>query len=168
MKKVCCDCKKELPLSEFWKNSSTKDGHQSVCKRCMSVRNRKYQRENPEKIREHAKKHYRKYAEEKRIGDRIRMNNRQVYLDTLKTPCVKCGESRPYLIQFHHINPSTKTFGVGDGSNAHKSKDAVISEVKKCVCLCANCHAEFHHLYGNKPKNPVDDLKEYLGRDDES
>ena len=40
----------------------------------------------------------------------------------------------------------------------------VIAEVKKTVCLCANCHKEFHHFYGIKPLNPVKDLEEYLNK----
>lgn len=99
-------------------------------------------------------------------GDRIRMSKRQEFLDTLKTPCVKCGESRLWIIQFHHVDPEQKKFGVGDSSNFHKSKDAVIREVKNCVCLCANCHAEFHHLYGQKPVNPTENLNKYLNGGD--
>lgn len=81
----------------------------------------------------------------------------------LKQSCVKCGETRPYVIDFHHIDPSTKVFEPSQMINAGNSK--LVDELKKCVCLCRNCHAEFHYWYGNNPKNPVEDLKEYLGAD---
>lgn len=162
IKKICCDCKRELPLSEFHKSRNRKDGHQGICKSCTRVRTRKYQLEHPEKTREYARNHWNKYSEEKRRGDRIRMDNHQLFLDSLKSKCVKCGETRPYVIQFHHIDPSTKSFSIGHGSKYHKSKDDVIEEVNKCVCLCANCHKEFHYLYGVKSNTPVEDLKKYL------
>ena len=163
-RKICCDSNKELPLTDFYKNKTTKDGYQYICKSCSRVRHRKYQLEHPEKMREYAKAHWHKYAEEKRNGDRIRMDNHQRYLDSLKSPCEKCGESRPYVVQFHHIDPATKTFCIGSGSRSHKSKKDVVKEVEKCVCLCCNCHKEFHYLYGQKPKNPINDLNEYLER----
>ena len=166
LEKFCSDCKKNLPSTEFFKNRSTKDGYQSICKNCSKVRRQRYQKSHPEKMREYARQYYHRYAEEKRHGDRIRMNNRQKFLDSLKTPCAKCGESRPWVIQFHHVNPDAKIFGVADGTKVHKSKEDVIAECSKCVCLCANCHKEFHHLYGQKPKNPTDDLKEYIDRGD--
>ena len=82
------------------------------------------------------------------------------FLFSLKTPCAKCGETRPHIIQFHHINPADKEH---DMARIKKyPADVVISEVKKCVCLCANCHFEYHFFYGNKPKDPVGTLEEYL------
>lgn len=78
-----------------------------------------------------------------------------------KTPCAKCGESRLYLVQFHHIDPSTKAFCIGANATDRKEED-LITEIKKCVCLCSNCHDEFHYFYGGKPSNPVEALHEYL------
>lgn len=40
--KVCSKCKIEKPLSEFSKSISTKDGLQSICKRCVNEYNNKY------------------------------------------------------------------------------------------------------------------------------
>ena len=160
--KTCSKCKKELPVSQFWKSKTSSDGLYCYCKSCASKIRQQYQKDNPEKIREYSKRHWKKYRQEKINGDRLRMYARQEFLDTLKSPCVKCGESRPYIIQFHHVDPSTKTFAVASGAAHHKTKDEVVEEAKKCVCLCANCHKEFHYLYGLKSKTPVDDLKEYL------
>lgn len=132
----------------------------------MKAKHAQYQKDNPEKMREYAKKHWHKYRIQKLNRDRIRMDARQEFLDTLKTPCAKCGESRVWVLQFHHKDPEDKLFTVGDTGMCHKSKDAVIQEVKKCVCLCANCHKEFHYLYGQKPLDPVKGINEYLGGDD--
>ena len=45
-------------------------------------------------------------------------------------------------LSFHHINPETKSFGIG--SNYNKAWETVKKELDKCVLLCHNCHAEFH------------------------
>lgn len=43
-----------------------------------------------------------------------------------------------------------------------RSLKATIEEVEKCVCLCRNCHAEFHFLYGQDAAEP--ELELYAGR----
>lgn len=82
-------------------------------------------------------------------------------LDKYRYNCEKCGESRLYLIDFHHINPSEKSFTISDGKHSLKR---VAEEVNKCICLCKNCHCEFHYLYGKNPENPLVALNEYLNK----
>ncbi len=83
------------------------------------------------------------------------------FVNSLKTPCVKCGEDRFYIIDFHHIDNEAKEFGISRSIRG-RGRKAIEKEVKKCVCLCRNCHTEFHYIYGNTPKNPVTDLQKYL------
>ena len=92
-------------------------------------------------------------------SDRIRSNNRE-YVNSRKTPCLKCGEDRKYVIHYHHIDHSTKEFTLGQKMT--HSKEHIDKEINKCVCLCANCHTEFHHLYGQNPKDAKKCLEEYL------
>lgn len=42
MTKVCCNCKKKLPISEFYRNRSMKDGHESYCKACKNELKKTY------------------------------------------------------------------------------------------------------------------------------
>ena len=81
-----------------------------------------------------------------------------------RKPCAKCGETRLYLIQFHHIDPAQKSFNISY-YNRIMDNDTIAKEINKCVCLCSNCHDEFHYLYGFRPKDPIASLNEYLGRD---
>lgn len=39
--KICGKCRRELPVSEFYKASNRKDGYQSVCKECTLEYHRK-------------------------------------------------------------------------------------------------------------------------------
>lgn len=49
----------------------------------------------------------------------------------------KCIEA----LDFHHINPEDKDFGL---SNWSRSWDSIISESKKCILVCCRCHKEIH------------------------
>jgi len=56
--------------------------------------------------------------------------------------CAACGYSRhPAALQFHHVDPKTKSFGLGV-RGITRSLEALRDEAAKCVLLCANCHAE--------------------------
>ena len=52
--KVCAHCETEKPLSEFHKQSSTADGHQSWCKICNRTYGRKYRQSTKEMAEEKA------------------------------------------------------------------------------------------------------------------
>lgn len=56
--------------------------------------------------------------------------------------CTLCGYARyPGALQFHHVGPATKLFSLSrDG--ATRSLARAREEARKCVLLCANCHAE--------------------------
>ena len=58
--------------------------------------------------------------------------------------CVCCGYDRPSLriYHFHHLDPKTKKFQVGD--NEVQTWSLIVAELRKCVLLCSNCHAEVH------------------------
>jgi hypothetical protein len=61
--------------------------------------------------------------------------------------CRLCGYDRhPSALQFHHLDPSTKRFGLS-GKGITRSISAVRREAEKCVLLCANCHAEVEAGY---------------------
>jgi transposase len=56
--------------------------------------------------------------------------------------CQLCGYGRcPAALQFHHVDPETKQFGIAEAGMA-RSLDRLRIEVRKCVLLCSNCHAE--------------------------
>lgn len=139
--KICPKCKRDLPFEMYCKSKNRHDGLDSWCKDCR----KSYRERTKSRILE---RHKRRRTEVRSV------------LGDLKTPCEKCGETRPYLIQFHHINPSHKSFNVG-GTQTY-SDEVLLEERNKCVCLCANCHIEFHYLYGKSPEKPEDALREYL------
>jgi hypothetical protein len=56
--------------------------------------------------------------------------------------CALCGYGRsPAALQFHHVDPIKKAFGISyDGLT--RSLKTARAEAEKCVLLCATCHAE--------------------------
>lgn len=193
--KECKYCRIVKPIDDFYIKNSAPDLHCAYCKDCTRLKTNQYRHKNPErvkainlktriknreKLRERNRQFYakvkndpehilaRKMSWEKhheKHNERARQK-REEFNKTWKHPCEKCGESRLYLIQFHHIDPNTKKFCIGSCASA-KHTEELTEEVKKCVCLCSNCHDEFHYFYGNKPKNPVEALQEYLTKDKE-
>lgn len=55
--KVCCRCKKEKPLSNFYRSRAIKDGFQRECKSCHSKAQMKWQNENRNKANEIAQRY---------------------------------------------------------------------------------------------------------------
>ena len=58
--------------------------------------------------------------------------------------CSKCGYDKSIAaLEFHHVNPEEKEFGLAANGNTHSWED-FWKEAQKCILLCSNCHAELH------------------------
>lgn len=182
---TCSTCGKVFPLTgDFFYRK--RDGFYRQCKLCMRKKQKEYYESHKEESIERIKKFYETNKEKKkqysrdyyarvkdkpeyqekakqysRNGKENRQRLRNDFLERWRKPCQKCGEQRLYLIQFHHIDPSTKEFNIST-SVSYKKREKCEEEVKKCVCLCSNCHDEFHYFYGLHPQDPINALKEYL------
>ena len=75
--------------------------------------------------------------------------------------CMKCGDTRGYVLDYHHVDPLTKKEGIARMVSNHYTSlnQETLDEIKKCVILCANCHREWHYL---KEKQPELTFEEYL------
>ena len=82
--------------------------------------------------------------DERRRKDRERKaKSRLVRTEILaQFPCHLCGESDPDLIQWHHVYPEDKSFGVIAGNSL--SHEAWWDEVLKCIPVCPTCHVKIH------------------------
>lgn len=62
--------------------------------------------------------------------------------------CEKCGYSKCIgALEFHHLDPSKKDFGIGSNGNTLKL-DRMKKEADKCILVCSNCHKEIHNEHG--------------------
>ena len=58
--------------------------------------------------------------------------------------CVRCGESHPGCLEFHHQDPSKKEVTISKAISNRWSPDRIMKEVAKCEVLCSNCHRKLH------------------------
>jgi hypothetical protein len=58
--------------------------------------------------------------------------------------CRKCSEDDPDCLCAHHRNPATKLFSIGSFAVVKPTLDDFKKELKKCTCLCFNCHIKLH------------------------
>lgn len=127
--KQCTKCGKILPITQFnWRNKA-KGTRRSECKQCHSD----YMKQ--------------KYQEKKNIVQEIKSS----------CSCAKCGESRGYVLDFHHINPDEKNDTIARLTSNNYKLDKVYDEIKKCIVLCANCHREFHYLQERNEQLTIED-----------
>ncbi len=71
--------------------------------------------------------------------------------------CVVCGYSRcQRALEFHHVDPASKAFHLGM-NGVTRSLARSRYEARKCVLLCANCHAEVEAGLIELPVNSNDD-----------
>jgi predicted HNH restriction endonuclease len=83
--------------------------------------------------------------------------NRQELLKIHGSKCSVCSYDKcSSALQFHHIDPSEKEFEISESAY---SLENLIAEAKKCVLLCANCHAMVHR---HDPPISVSDLRKML------
>jgi transposase len=69
--------------------------------------------------------------------------------------CIACGYSDSIgALQFHHVDPQTKSFGLGQ-AGLTRSLAAARAEAAKCVLLCARCHAEVEQGFKRLPLPPM-------------
>ena len=174
--KTCSVCNQEFPIDNFYKSKYSRDGHRSECKDCSKSNNKRYYESHRQQVldnvalyaednKDKIKQYQRGYRQENavKLHEYIKEHSigKRKKIDSYKTPCAKCGEERPYVIDFHHIDPSTKSFTIGTSYRGDGEK--VREEIEKCICICSNCHREFHYIYGVIPSDPVNQLAEYLG-----
>ena len=76
-----------------------------------------------------------------RVTER-RRRVKEILVEEAGGACRLCGYDRSVAaLHFHHIDPEQKSFGLALRGVA-RSLERCRAEARKCVLLCANCHAE--------------------------
>lgn len=130
MRKSCVKCKLEKSLSEYFKNSSSKDGANSVCKTCH---------------KEHLKNYYLTYPDKKKKSSNEKHNKliRKYIVRQIKSDskCYFCREDNYVCLDFHHLY--NKTDSISDLTE-NGSMKRILTEIEKCIVVCSNCHRKIH------------------------
>lgn len=135
MKKRCCRCGKIKPLNKFNKKGLLKSGKikfQPLCKICNSINCKKYYRENKE---HHLKVIYKNKVKYRAV--------KKTFLNHIKeiNGCALCNEKEICCLDFHHLHNKKFLLSRNEITCIKKIKE----ELKKCVCLCSNCHRKVHN-----------------------
>jgi hypothetical protein len=128
--KICSSCKQELSLPDFPFIIQRKK-RSAKCKTCKQEYDRKYWKLTKERRNERKRK---------TISELRNSKSRFVYEYLLEHPCETCGEKDPIVLEFDHVNPSTKEFNIAEMANKGFSLEKIKEEISKCRVLCANCH----------------------------
>jgi hypothetical protein len=67
-----------------------------------------------------------------------------IYQQKVGKTCVRCGIVDPRVLDFHHLDPTTKEISLGTVVQTKVSKRRIIEEIAKCELVCANCHRILH------------------------
>ena len=128
--KKCSACKKVKPLSSFNHKVKAKGVRQSRCRECQKSYQREHYKSNPEP----QKNRTRKYKKKARTESKVLIAQHKA-----THPCVDCGQKRPNLLEFDHIEP------VG---SKHPRIPHLLADPKKlaremllCEMRCKRCHA---------------------------
>jgi predicted HNH restriction endonuclease len=128
--KQCSQCKEEKEESSFYRNA--KHGYFPYCKACAKIK--------------YAKAHYEDNKDlYKGRSKQNNLNYRNKFIKYKSTlSCNVCGESRYWCIDFHHVKPDEKIDTICNIVRLNSS-ERLEQELKKCIPLCKNCHADLHH-----------------------
>ena len=113
-----------------------------------------------EKAREYQKKYQAKWHQDHKAARLAEIYRRKAevywYIQDLKASlrCADCGFKHPAALQFHHRNKEEKVFNIGDAGRRKLSLERVKAEIKKCIVLCANCHAIRHWTERKASQSP--------------
>lgn len=67
--------------------------------------------------------------------------------------CKICNRKpHPIALDFHHINPSTKSEQVSRMAWDGSQWEEIIEEIQKCIIVCATCHREIEAGYTEIPE----------------
>ena len=109
-----CDSQKPLTKEHWHKRKSRKDGWEFYCKSCVKKTTLANYNKNKKKWNETTRKN--KALQRQRINE---------YKDS--KCCVQCGESRNWVLDFHHPDPKEKEFQIFSEATTRKQYREVIA-----------------------------------------
>lgn len=130
-KLICCRCKNIKDETEFSFKNKKNNIRNKTCKICF---------------KEIRKKWYIKYKKNIIKKNILNKHKNLIWFENYKKnmKCSKCGESHSACLDFHHLDPKNKKFGIGRIINSTYSIETIEKEIDKCIVLCSNCHRKLH------------------------
>lgn len=133
--RTCTKCHLTKKESDYFVKDKKNGRLHAQCKECYKEHRRTYYAE-----------HYLKHGNEYRARAKLRRakvkRDLQIKLVEYLTgkSCKNCGESDIRVLEFDHIIPKTKRFGIATAITDGKKWSDILEEIESCQILCANCH----------------------------
>lgn len=162
MPKVCLKCNNEFPPSVVIDGQRKTLCNRKYCLDCSpwGMHNTKplHGESTTQKVRYVNKPGTKEYASEKYHANkekhnqacvlrqrRLKQERKLALVERLGGCCSECRYDKClWALEFHHVDPTTKSFLINGTRLANKRMDELVQEVDKCILLCANCHRERH------------------------
>ena len=171
----CDNCQKEIVISNYKYKRSIKHFCDDKCKLEYIAKHKYTEEERKNKNRINCRKSWQKHRKKRlQEGRDYYKKNKEQFLKRNKenseknklrhktlrenfynyaiekgliTDCIICGypKEKTFAIDFHHINPETKKYTISQIIEVKSKRQEAITEIKKCVCMCANCHRLYHN-----------------------
>jgi len=116
-------------------------------KRKYHAKHKEQQKELSKIWRENNKEYIKNYRHERYIKvekRKIEMIRKNFVFEKMKIGCAIYGYNKcARALDFHHIDTSKKILPINANTVTHSWK-IVQQELKNCILICRNCHAEIH------------------------
>ena len=133
--KICTKCLVEKDEDEYFVKDKRTGRLHTQCKSCYKEHRQTYHVE-----------HYRKYGDQYRARAKARRTlvRRELQARLIEymrdKSCIRCGEADIRVLEFDHIDPTTKRLSIARALTYGKPWEYISEEMQKCQILCANCH----------------------------
>lgn len=118
------------PLENFgFRDGGTRRARCRACTRAANNASRRSRDTTREKARVHARK-----------AQVAKENSARLHALAVVSPCHGCGQLLPDVLEWDHLDPTTKTAAVTRLVASGYSWARVEAELAKCVPMCASCH----------------------------
>lgn len=153
----CTTCSEIKELESFAFRNKAKGIRRHRCKECQRVYSKKHYEANKEK-----------YLEKNKKNNVVWNERRKDWIKDQKIEkggeCSDCGTQDLEILEFHHLDPSSKKGTISNMLRAGKSRKLIQVEIDKCILLCGNCHIIVTHQenksWRTKPLPTDEDIEE--------
>ena len=142
---ICMKCNKKFPIKVFIDGKEKNLQRRKYCLECSPFGSHNTSKLHIEKSQSEEEEKKAKIRAKRVLATQKRREKvKQMAVDYKGGKCCVCGYDK-YVgaLDFHHINPEEKIFGIGSRGYT-RSWEEVKKELDKCVLVCKNCHCEIH------------------------
>jgi hypothetical protein len=152
-KRDCRKCSKTIPTTLRIDGKTRSLQNRKFCLECSPYKGHNTSPNDPTGRRR--KGPYKEYTDVQKDAIKVcsyyrGLKRRTELIELSGGKCSECGYNKcNRALSFHHIDQTTKLFGLTLNELWSRPLDIIMDEWKKCILLCSNCHMEEEHAKSN-------------------